>query len=120
MGHAGGLWDEFSSDPETRAGQDSTLSTPNSLLTHTTWPHTWVLSSFLHGVPRHPDDLERNAHFVDADNDEIGGLCQNGSVTWAEMSVWTQIVPCLALPPDHSQRWILVSVVSLSSCTEKI
>jgi hypothetical protein len=28
-------------------------------------------------------DLERDVHFVDADNDEIAGLCQNSSVTWA-------------------------------------
>ncbi|KAH9036351.1 hypothetical protein EDB85DRAFT_781078 [Lactarius pseudohatsudake] len=41
---------------------------------------------------RAPVELERNVHFVDADNDEIGGLCQNGSVTWAEISEWMQIV----------------------------
>ncbi|KAH9044264.1 hypothetical protein EDB84DRAFT_1470391 [Lactarius hengduanensis] len=41
---------------------------------------------------RAPVELERNVHFVDADNDEIGGLCQNGSVTWAEISEWIQIV----------------------------
>jgi hypothetical protein len=33
----------------------------------------------------------RNIHFVNADNDEIGGTCQNGSLTWAEMSEWMQI-----------------------------
>lgn len=30
--------------------------------------------------------------FVDRDDDEIGGLCQNGSVTSAEISGWMQIV----------------------------
>jgi hypothetical protein len=41
---------------------------------------------------RAPVELERNVHFVDAHNDEIGGLCQNGSLTWAEISEWMQIV----------------------------
>lgn len=41
---------------------------------------------------RAPVELDRNVHFVDAHNDEIGGLCQNGSVTWAEISEWMQIV----------------------------
>jgi hypothetical protein len=41
---------------------------------------------------RAPVKLTRNVHFVDANNDEIGGLCQNGSVTWAEISEWMQIV----------------------------
>ena len=36
--------------------------------------------------------LDRNVHFVNAHNDEIGGLYQNGSVTWAEISDWMQIV----------------------------
>jgi hypothetical protein len=37
-------------------------------------------------------ELDRNVHFIDAHNDEIGGLCQNGSVTWTEISDWMQIV----------------------------
>ena len=37
-------------------------------------------------------ELDRNVHFVNADNDEIGGTWQNGSLTWAEMSEWMQIV----------------------------
>jgi hypothetical protein len=41
---------------------------------------------------RAPVELTRNVHFVDANNDEIGGLCQNGSLTWAEISEWMQIV----------------------------
>jgi len=41
---------------------------------------------------RAPIKLARNVHFVDANNDEIGGLRQNGSVTWAEISEWMQIV----------------------------
>ncbi|KAH9000280.1 hypothetical protein EDB92DRAFT_484339 [Lactarius akahatsu] len=51
-------------------------------------------SLLLLAMPRNraPVELERNVHFVDADNDEIGGLCQNGSVTWAEISEWMQIV----------------------------
>jgi hypothetical protein len=35
---------------------------------------------------RAPVELDRNVHFVDAHNDEIGGLCRNGSVTWVEVS----------------------------------
>jgi hypothetical protein len=42
--------------------------------------------------------LDRNVHFVNADNDEIGGTWQNGSLTWAEMSEWMQIV--FELPLD--------------------
>jgi len=41
----------------------------------------------------------RNIHFVNADNDEIGGACQNGSLTWAEMSEWMQIT--FELPIDE-------------------
>ena len=37
-------------------------------------------------------NLDRNVHFVNADNDEIGGIWQNGSFTWAEMLEWMQIV----------------------------
>ncbi len=37
-------------------------------------------------------EFGRNVHFVNADNDEIGGTWQNGSLTWAEMSEWMQIV----------------------------
>ncbi|KAN0127885.1 hypothetical protein V8E53_014332 [Lactarius tabidus] len=48
---------------------------------------------------RAPVELDRNVHFVDARNDEIGGLCQNGSVTWAEISDWMQIV--YVLPFDQ-------------------
>jgi hypothetical protein len=36
-------------------------------------------------------DYGRNIHFVDANNDEIGGACQNGSLTWEEMLEWMQI-----------------------------
>jgi hypothetical protein len=43
--------------------------------------------------------LGRNVHFLNADNDEIGGLCQNGSLTWAEISEWMQIV--FELPLDE-------------------
>ena len=46
---------------------------------------------------RAPVELDRNVHFVDARNDEIGGLCQNGSVTWGEISLWMQIVYMLPL-----------------------
>jgi hypothetical protein len=42
-------------------------------------------------------ELDRNVHFVNADNDEIGGTWQNGSLTWAEMSEWIQIVFELSL-----------------------
>ncbi|KAI9464035.1 hypothetical protein BJY52DRAFT_882739 [Lactarius psammicola] len=48
---------------------------------------------------RAPVELERNVHFVDADNNEIGGFCQNGSVTWVELSEWMQIV--YVLPFDQ-------------------
>ena len=41
---------------------------------------------------RAPVELDRNVHFVNSDNDEIGGLCQNGSVTWSEISEWMQII----------------------------
>jgi hypothetical protein len=41
---------------------------------------------------RAPYQVERNIHIVNADNDEIGGTWQNGSLTWAEMSEWMQIV----------------------------
>ena len=34
-----------------------------------------------------PVELDRNIHFVNAHNDEISGLCQNGSVTWVE--IWS-------------------------------
>jgi hypothetical protein len=35
--------------------------------------------------------FRRNIHLVNADNDEIGGTWQNGSLTWAEMLEWMQI-----------------------------
>jgi len=41
--------------------------------------------------------LDHNVHFVDADNNEIGGLCQNGSLSWAELSEWMKIVYTLPL-----------------------
>ncbi|KAN0069237.1 hypothetical protein V8E54_012866 [Elaphomyces granulatus] len=43
--------------------------------------------------------LGRNVHFVNSDNDEIGGLCQNGSLTWGEVAEWMQIV--YELPLDE-------------------
>jgi hypothetical protein len=48
---------------------------------------------------RIPPELDRNVHFVNADNDEIGGIWQNGSLTWAEMSEWMHIV--FELPLDE-------------------
>jgi hypothetical protein len=44
-------------------------------------------------------ELDRNVHFINADNDEIGGTWQNGSLTWVEMSEWMQIV--FQLPLDE-------------------
>jgi hypothetical protein len=44
-------------------------------------------------------EFGRNIHFVNADNDEIGGTCQNGSLTWMEMSEWMQIM--FELPIDE-------------------
>ncbi len=41
---------------------------------------------------RGPFKFKRNVHFVNGSNDEIGGTWQNGSLTWAEMSEWMQIV----------------------------
>ena len=41
---------------------------------------------------RGPFKFKRNVHFVNASNDEIGGTWQNGSLTWAEMMEWMQIV----------------------------
>ena len=43
-------------------------------------------------MPGQRVSLTRNVHFVNADNDEIGGAWQHGSLTWAEMSEWMQIV----------------------------
>jgi hypothetical protein len=43
--------------------------------------------------------LGRDVHFVNSDNDEIGGLCQNGSLTWGEVAEWMQIV--YELPLDE-------------------
>jgi hypothetical protein len=37
-------------------------------------------------------NIERNVRFVNGVNDEIGGTWQNGSLTWAEMAEWMQIV----------------------------
>ncbi len=48
---------------------------------------------------RASSQIARNLHFVNADNDEIGGTWQNGSLTWAEMSEWMQIV--FQLPYDE-------------------
>ncbi|KAI9754431.1 MAG: hypothetical protein M4579_004699 [Chaenotheca gracillima] len=42
-------------------------------------------------------EVERNVHFVNADNDEIGGAWQNGSLTWAGMIEWMQIMYQLPL-----------------------
>ncbi len=45
-------------------------------------------------------ELDRNVNFVNADNDKIGGIWQNGWLTWAEkpeMSEWMQIVFELSL-----------------------
>lgn len=36
--------------------------------------------------------IERNIRFINAQNDEIGGTWQNGSLTWDDMSEWMQIV----------------------------
>jgi hypothetical protein len=47
---------------------------------------------------RVPLKFDRNIRFVNADNDEIGGTYQNGSLTWAEMLEWMQIV--FELPID--------------------
>jgi len=44
-----------------------------------------------------PYESERNIHFVNGNNDEIGGTWQNGSLSWAEMSEWIQIVFELSL-----------------------
>lgn len=41
---------------------------------------------------RGPFDFDRNVHFINGNNDEIGGAWQNGSLSWAEMSEWMQIV----------------------------
>jgi hypothetical protein len=40
---------------------------------------------------------ERNIHFVNAQNDEIGGAWQSGTLTWAEMAEWMQITYLLPL-----------------------
>jgi hypothetical protein len=52
-------------------------------------------------MPRQRVSLQygRNVHFVNADNDEIGGICQNGSLTWAEISEFMQIT--FELPIDE-------------------
>jgi hypothetical protein len=47
---------------------------------------------------RVPSEIGRNVHFVNANNDEIGGIWQHGSLTWAEVSEWMQIV--FELPLD--------------------
>ena len=41
---------------------------------------------------RAPTRLSRNLHFLNGENDEIGGTWQNGSLTWAEMTEWFEIV----------------------------
>lgn len=33
-----------------------------------------------------------NIHFVNSENNELGGACQTGSLTWAEMSQRMDIV----------------------------
>ncbi|KFY37365.1 hypothetical protein V495_07224 [Pseudogymnoascus sp. VKM F-4514 (FW-929)] len=35
--------------------------------------------------------VTRNIHFVDGQNDEIGGAWQNGALTWSEMAEWMEI-----------------------------
>lgn len=35
--------------------------------------------------------IKRNIHFVDGNNNEIGGAWQNGTLTWSEMAEWMEI-----------------------------
>ncbi|OBT58891.1 hypothetical protein VE04_00574 [Pseudogymnoascus sp. 24MN13] len=35
--------------------------------------------------------IKRNVHFVDGNNNEIGGAWQNGALTWSEMVEWMEI-----------------------------
>lgn len=35
--------------------------------------------------------IKRNIHFVDGNNNEIGGAWQNGALTWSEMAEWMEI-----------------------------
>lgn len=55
----------------------------------------------------------RNIHFVNDNNDEIGGAWQHGTLTWSEMAEWMEITfekpideyapfPCLE-PGDPTQ-----------------
>lgn len=41
---------------------------------------------------RLPSHFEHNIHFVNSENDELGGAWQTGSLTWAEMSQRMDIV----------------------------
>lgn len=40
----------------------------------------------------HRVSIKRNIHFVNGENDEIGGAWQNGALTWSEMAEWMEIV----------------------------
>ena len=72
-------------------GQPSKGSWPLQSLLSSSSYHTVqqvILNSSFFGMQGHraPVELDHNIHFV-AHNDKIGGLCQNGSVTWVE--IWS-------------------------------